>query len=80
MGEALAYLTLAAPRIDAPHWGQPWLEANAYVYTPFNVTAGPAVESLHFGGQAALTMAARLPRDHRWDEQPANVFGFPGRD
>ncbi|MSP98581.1 MAG: amidase [Betaproteobacteria bacterium] len=33
----------AAPRIDAPHAGRPWLEANSYIYTPFNVTAGPAL-------------------------------------
>ncbi len=33
----------AAPRIDVPHSGRRWLEANAYVYSPFNVTGGPAL-------------------------------------
>jgi aspartyl-tRNA(Asn)/glutamyl-tRNA(Gln) amidotransferase subunit A len=33
----------AAPRVDTPHAGRAWLEANSYVYTPFNVTGGPAL-------------------------------------
>ena len=32
-----------APPIDVPHSGRRWLEANAYVYSPFNVTGGPAL-------------------------------------
>jgi len=160
----------AAPRIDVQHTGRRWLEANAYVYSPFNVTGAPALSlcagfsrdnlplgmqivgrpfdeamvlrvghayeraagwylkhpqledakptvwpqlriaadpeldestrahvdtlarraglqaeprtqsGLHAGAGAALGMAQRLPRDHRRDEAPANVFRFPRVD
>lgn len=33
----------AAPRIDMQHSGRRWLEANAYVYSPFNVLGSPAL-------------------------------------
>jgi len=33
----------AAPRVDTPHAGQYWQEKNSWVYSPFNVTAGPVL-------------------------------------
>jgi len=32
-----------APRMDTQHSGRRWMEANSYVYSPFNVTGGPAL-------------------------------------
>jgi aspartyl-tRNA(Asn)/glutamyl-tRNA(Gln) amidotransferase subunit A len=50
----------AAPRIDAPHWGRAWLEANAYVYTPFNVTGGPALTLCGGLTQAGLPLGIQF--------------------
>jgi aspartyl-tRNA(Asn)/glutamyl-tRNA(Gln) amidotransferase subunit A len=50
----------AAPRIDAPHWGRAWLEANAYVYTPFNITGGPALTLCGGFTKAGLPLGIQL--------------------